>query len=255
MKRKILIIGNGKFSESLNKTKGFDTVCVLNRSSIYSNYLNQFAECDIIWILTPDRIIANVVADLISFIQRNTALNWNEKSVIHSSGTVSINVFKKITKFVQSVFSLHPNISITGTEPIPKGRVWGLTSDDYNKDLVLAKQLLNPTEPVIVKIDDNQKALYHTAASFAANFSVALFEISRQLYTDIGLDTEVAKKIVSEFFISSVKNSLASNEFPITGPIARKDTAVVKKQFKALKGDKDLENLFLDFKRIIEKLG
>ena len=104
-------------------------------------------------------------------------------------------------------------------------------------------------------LDDNSKILYHTAATFASNFSLTFFNISKKLFIKAGINETLAKKIVASYMYASINNSLITDLFPLTGPITRDDTNVIENQIAVvMKNFPEYSNLFNELLTITKNI-
>ncbi|MBN2113186.1 MAG: DUF2520 domain-containing protein [Acidimicrobiia bacterium] len=89
---------------------------------------------------------------------------------------------------------------------------------------------------------DDRKALYHAAASAAANYPVAALAVARRLFEAAGVGFGVAEPLVR----AAVENALTLGpEAALTGPVARGDAGTVAAQMEAVHhGAPDLAEAF-----------
>ncbi|MFZ1572093.1 MAG: DUF2520 domain-containing protein [Chlorobiota bacterium] len=244
---KIIIIGNGKFYKSIIKTNYFNVIRCFSKTEILNLENIDF---DVIWILTQDRLIEDI-----SYNLSTLNVSFKNKTVIHSSGFTSINVLKILHDKGALTISLHPNLSLTGELPIPSDIVWSYTSDNKEEAFNVVSKLLNQLKPILMFLDDNSKILYHTAATFASNFSLTFFNISKKLFIKAGINETLAKKIVASYMYASINNSLITDLFPLTGPITRDDTNVIENQIAVvMKNFPEYSNLFNELLTITKNI-
>ena len=100
---------------------------------------------------------------------------------------------------------------------------------------------------------DDRKALYHAAASAAANYPVAALAMSRRLFEAAGVGFGVAEPLVR----AAVDNALALGpEAALTGPVARGDAGTVAAQVAAVRrGAPDLAEAFVALARAAAHLA
>ena len=86
-----------------------------------------------------------------------------------------------------------------------------------------------------VRIEAENKALYHAGAVFASNFVVTLLDAAIQLFEQVGFTEEEARRGLMPLVYGSVDNVARSGaEKALTGPVARGDVATVAKHLEAL---------------------
>ena len=100
---------------------------------------------------------------------------------------------------------------------------------------------------------DDRKALYHAAASAAANYPVAALAMSRRLFEAAGVGFGVAEPLVR----AAVENALALGpDAALTGPVARGDAGTVAAQVEAVRhGAPDLAEAFVALARAAAHLA
>lgn len=239
--RRIAVVGTGRFARALVRALPARVRWVIGRSSEEAAEVAALADSaevrsmiggvdvDLIWIATSDHAIPIVAEEIAA--QRPS---WASVAMMHSSGATSIQALGPFSARKGRVFALHPNVSLTGSEPIPRGLYWGATTEERT-DRDLAAALLEELEPRLVWIDDRYRRLYHAAASAAANYTVALHALATELYRSAGVEAEIAERIVSEFMLQSVRSvSARGAAATITGPVVRRDDEVVVAQIDAV---------------------
>lgn len=89
------------------------------------------------------------------------------------------------------------------------------------------------------------RALYHAAAVFAANYPMALLAEAITLATEAGLDEPTARSGLTTLLAGAVNNlrELAPED-AVTGPAARGDEGTIAKHLAALKGDPAVQRLY-----------
>lgn len=89
------------------------------------------------------------------------------------------------------------------------------------------------------------RALYHAAAVFAANYPTTLLAEAIVLAAEAGLDSETARRGMTTLLAGAVNNlrDLAPAE-AITGPASRGDQGTIERHLEALKSDPELQRLY-----------
>jgi predicted short-subunit dehydrogenase-like oxidoreductase (DUF2520 family) len=127
-------------------------------------------------------------------------------------------------------FSLHPLMTVTGDTESFAGAgcaVAGSTSRALEEARELARMLgMQPFE-----IADEDRPLYHAAASLASNYLVTLEGAAERLATMVGLERDRLAPLVR----AAVENwARAGARAALTGPIVRGDEATLQKQRAAV---------------------
>ncbi len=96
-----------------------------------------------------------------------------------------------------------------------------------------------------VRIDPEQKPLYHLAACVACNYVITLIHEAKSLMVQLGFSQELAEKGLLSLLSGTVANmERLGVEKAITGPIMRGDLETVQGHLEALKGNTELKRLY-----------
>ena len=144
----------------------------------------------------------------------------------HCSGITSLGPLAP-----HEAFSMHPLITVAGDAPVSFAgagcAVAGSSSRARNAALMLAERLrMRPFE-----LSDNDRELYHAAASMASNYLVTLEGAAERLMAEVGVERELLVPLVR----AAVENwARLGARGALTGPIARGDTATAARQRSAV---------------------
>ena len=96
-----------------------------------------------------------------------------------------------------------------------------------------------------IRLENVDRALYHSAAVFASNYVVALLSAATRIWTLSGLSEREGRMALQHIMNVSV-NNLADSTFSdaMTGPIARGDWQTVKKHLSALDSEPEMQKLY-----------
>lgn len=249
MEKKISFIGAGKVGTSLAyllKRKGYDVFGIASRTInsaqkayefigdiIYSNDIYMFIEdSDVVFITTNDDAILTVI----NGIKENCEIKEGQ-IFIHTSGSISAEVFKPLEDLGALGISIHPLQTIANPQEGIKNIIGSLFAIDGNeKAFEFAKQLVNDLEGEAYFIESEKKPLYHLSAVIACNYFVTLMNKSVNLFKKVNID----EKIGTEGLIKLVKGTLNNierlgTEMALTGPISRGDISTVKDHIESMK--------------------
>jgi predicted short-subunit dehydrogenase-like oxidoreductase (DUF2520 family) len=231
---RIAIVGTGRFAHALARSIRGRISLVIGRTLPAARELAAIAGAahatdgigaagvNVIWIVTSDHAISEVAAKI-----ARERTDWRQVLMVHSAGAIPLAALDAFRERGGDTMALHPNLSLTGTDPIPPQAYWSVASsvDDPERT---AGQLLSGLEPHLLRIDERHRALYHAAAVAAGNFTVTLFAACVQMYVRAGLDPQTARAVVHGFMSAAVER--VGEQDPadvITGPVVRGDAQVV----------------------------
>jgi len=238
---KISIIGGGNVGHHLTaillKTENVKLVEVYNRTlekiqylknktSITAN-LNQLKEADIYIICVADNAIVEV----------SEKLNFNNKLVVHTSGSVSIEELK--CKSNKGVFYLLQSFS--KEKIIDFSKVPVCIEAVENSDLKLLETLALAISKNCYFINSEQRKNLHVAAVFVNNFVNHLYFIGNQICEENKVPFDILHPIIKE---TASKIETLSPFDAQTGPAKRNDTKTLKKHEAMLtKNQKEIYTL------------
>lgn len=238
---KVSFIGAGRVARAFSaylKQHSISTG-VYDKNHIYSNYDKRapniqnldkiFQSSDIVFITTPDDIIGEV-AKLLA----DSGVDIDGDIIVHMSGSRSSGVLRPIAPKCGGTFSLHPMMSILG-QPIDFSKVFfTLEGGGEQEDMML--DMLWRSDIHYSRISGNDKALYHAASCFSANYTVVLLDIARQIYSDMGFNDQQIRELVIPMMRQVLDNvEQNGSQSALTGPISRGDTGTVQKHLESLK--------------------
>ena len=134
-------------------------------------------------------------------------------------------------------FSVHPLQTLTLSRgPEQLDGAWAAVTGETPEALAHANALAVTLGLRPFVLADDRRALYHAGAAMASNFLVTLHRGAAQLLSDAGAPPEA--------LVPLMERTIA-NDFELTGPIARGDTATVERHLAAIRSDEPaLEPLY-----------
>jgi predicted short-subunit dehydrogenase-like oxidoreductase (DUF2520 family) len=135
-------------------------------------------------------------------------------------------------------FSVHPLQTLTlGRGPEQLDGAWAAATGETPEALERANALAATLGLRPFVLAEDRRALYHAGAAMASNFLVTLHRGAAQLLRDAGAPPEA--------LVPLMERTIA-NDFELTGPIARGDTATVERHLAAIRGEEPaLEPLYV----------
>ena len=185
-----------------------------------------------LWLLTPpDAAIAPVATAL--------AASGTVRAgdlVFHCSGSQPSSLLAPLATAGAHVASLHPLKSFADPAAAVNAfaGTWCTAEGDAAAIAVL-KSLFEGLGARVATIDASGKTLYHAASVLVCNDLTALMEAGLRLYEKAGLDRATAQRMMEPLVRETLDNVFAlGTARALTGPVARGDSEVVKRQLGAL---------------------
>ncbi len=243
------IIGAGRVGGALAialSEKNFP-VCIASRhkesadfiasvSKAHSVSIENAAQCEVVLLTVTDSAIKSVAEQIADSVNK-------EQAVMHTSGALSseaINFLKA------NVGSLHPLKSFANPQDAAKslkGTIF--TFEGSKKAKEAAEKIVSAVNGRFIKINPNDKILYHLAAVLTANYTVTLFSLSQGILTSIGFSDEDAKESLLALLKGVVRNIEKNGvDNALTGPILRGDAETIRMHLNAIK-DENLKDIYI----------
>ena len=208
---------------------------------------------DIWMIATPDEQIAACTAAI-----AKTGRIAPGTIVFHCSGALSAVELNAVKQAGASVASVHPVASFA--EPQQMLARFPGTWCCIEGDAAAVKVLTAAFSAIggkVIAIDGNCKLIYHAAAVFASNYLVTVLEAAVQAYELAGIPRDTALKIMQPLVQGSAENVFRlGTAAALTGPIARGDIDLVKRQHAALAvQDASIAGLYRELAQATAKLA
>ena len=201
---------------------------------------NLVQKCDFVFLAVPDEYISELAS----------SLPWSSsQAVIHSSGSLNLDVLSVAKKRGSLTGCLHPVQTFLKSDSSLESQdrftniVCGIEADSP-LDIWLV-ELVESLGAYSIRLENVDRALYHSAAVFASNYVVALLSAATRIWNLSGLSEGEGRMALQHIMNVSV-NNLADSTFSdaMTGPIARGDWQTVKKHLSALDSEPELQKLY-----------
>lgn len=248
MNHTISIIGAGRVGRTLGRRLrklGWCIEAVVARTNAHARDAARWIgagkpfarlDCDVfaahvLLLTTGDSAVAEVAEDLAHIAGRSL----QGKIVLHTSGALDSHVLRPLARLGAATGSLHPMQTFTG-KALPKltGIVFAIEGTPAARRV--ASQIARELGGHPVLIDPKAKAAYHAAGTFAAGHALAVTETAAQILMRAGFSRERALKSLLPLTRQMLDNfEAAGPRTAWTGPLARKDYAIVSAHAKALR--------------------
>ena len=241
---KITIIGAGNLATQLGLTLYNEGYFI---SQVYSHKLKNA-------VLLAKRIKGEAISDLKKLSADSSIyiiavkddaiesvagqLNLKDKIVVHTSGSIPIDVLKNCSKnygvfYPLQTFSKEKSVDFK-TIPI-------CIEANNSKTSTTLKYFAKSISENVKKVNSEQRKKIHLAAVFACNFSNYMYVVAENLLKKEKLSLDLLKPLIEETSFKLKNYSPASVQ---TGPAIRKDKKTMEAQIKLLSKDKDLQKIY-----------
>ncbi|MDF2436294.1 MAG: oxidoreductase [Bacteroidota bacterium] len=158
-------------------------------------------------------------------------LKLKDQIVVHTSGSVSVDVLKRIS---ENYGVFYPLQTFTKDKKVNFKAV-PLCIEGNNKSTSTTLQYFAKSISSNVKvINSEQRKVIHLAAVFACNFSNHMYAIAEDLLKENKLSLDLLKPLIEETALKIKDHSPAKVQ---TGPAIRGDKKVMEGHLKMLKGE------------------
>lgn len=183
---------------------------------------------DLVILSVPDDAIATVSGGLVGRLPPSA-----KPVVVHLSGLTSVEALSPLAVAGCGTGGLHPLMTLpdaaAGALALIDAPAGISASSPDAAEIITGFALSLGMRPF--ELGDDQRALYHAAASVAANMVTAVLGLSFDLFAGAGIDPAVSRPLVRE----AVDNCFDLGPGPaLTGPVARGDVGTVALQRNAV---------------------
>jgi predicted short-subunit dehydrogenase-like oxidoreductase (DUF2520 family) len=184
---------------------------------------DEIGPADLVLIAVRDDAVAQVAAGIST---REVA------AAVHLSGAVSVEALRPLRDRGIAVGSFHPLQTLpsaeAGAAALPGAWIAVTAGEPLRGTLYDLAASIGCTP---FDLDDAAKALYHAAATSAANFPLVALMMAEALFTAAGVPFSASRPLVD----AVVDNAYAMGPGPsLTGPVARGDVGTVRRQLAAV---------------------
>lgn len=222
--------------------------------------INKISEiikfADINLILVNDNSLSSIVQSLSDLGKELVNYGLPERKDIlflHFSGSSGVDVLTPLAKIGFLVGKTHPFQTFASPKKEAFDSIAWLcqtNNDRHTKDII--KHFINHINGVVFftkDLPDFDENFYHLSAVFAANYLSTFLQVCKEIAHFAGIPVE---SFLSPIIRQTVENNFNENasNYPISGPIIRKDTTTIQKHIDALNkltDDNGEPNFYTDF--------
>jgi len=184
--------------------------------------------CDMLFFAVPDNQIPVII----------NSFHWQNKYLIHSAGSVALNIFKESTDnygvfYPLQTFSKNRHfdyaqipIFVEANSPQNEHVLINLASKISSKNMIL---------------DSERRKEMHLAAVFVNNFANHMWSIGQELCIQNNIPFDYLQPLLQETYLKAMENSAISSQ---TGPAVRHDAQTMKMHLEMLKNKSLLKKIY-----------
>lgn len=217
-------------------------------SKYYETLEDLILSSDALFLTVPD----GAVADVWNSIRR---IKIQGKSICHCSGALSSAVFSEIDRTGAFGYSIHPLFAVSDKlqsyQEISKAFFTIEGAPEHLRDW---ENLFRSLGNQVRVIQSENKVLYHSAAVFASNLVVGLYEESVRILLQCGFSRKEAMQAIEPLFLSNAKKvSTVGASDALTGPVERNDLETIKKHLDCLSETE--KEIYLDLSKVLVSIA
>lgn len=249
MSERVFIIGAGRVGQGLARALRVANVELVGlhgrRQSEFVTSTGPLpgavADANIVLIAARDDQIEGIVTDLVA-AGGSTPLVSKGSVVLHTSGVAQPPGLVTLAARGVGTGTFHPLIPFSRPERAAELLHGGWVGIDGDAEARAAsRRLAAHLGARTLDIPAGQKAAYHAAAVFAANFPIVLAALGAELLQSVGVSERSAEGAVEALMRAAVANIAGGAPADaLTGPIVRGDVGVVRQHLAALRRDERL---------------
>lgn len=167
--------------------------------------------------------------------------------VVHTSGSVSIDVFKGKAK-KSGVF--YPLQTFGEIPPARADQIPVCIEASSGEVLDFLKEAAGKISSKVFQLDSEQRKVAHLAAVFASNFTNQLYRFSEEILRDSGLPFDLVRPLIEQ---TALKVMSMSPEDVQTGPASRGDIDTLKTHVELLRERPELIEIYIKFSKLLAK--
>lgn len=217
---------SGYYSKNYNSA---ERAAEFTNSKAYDILENIVIESDALFITTPDDEIKKIWQSI-----KNIKIK--DKLIIHTSGSLSSNIFSDIKSKGAFGYSVHPMFPFSDKYNTYKQLNSAYFSIEGEKRyLYTLKSFIEKLGNTVFIIDADRKALYHLANVMVSNMVLSIIGIGENYLCECGVDKGMAIKALYPLICANIHNIKDNGILnSLTGPIERGDLETIKKHFEVM---------------------
>ncbi len=246
----ITIIGAGRVGSAFAIelfNKGYKIHAIIDKSKIKASRLSKFVDCE-----TSVKVLSQNTADnsdlillsmkdddLIKFYSEVKHINFKGRVLVHTSGLLTSEIFKRYKVYKKDCASFHPaqtfpKVSYRNNHYL-KGIYFGIEGGERATKLLKSISKRLGSNNII--LNKNKKSLYHLGCVISSNFMIANFYILKEFSSTLGISEKRFFNVLKPLFTQTAQNLHKEGVIgSLTGPIIREDIQTIQAHLDLLHG-------------------
>ncbi len=192
----------------------------------------DLAEAPVFLVTVSDAALHDVTLSLAEQVDR-----WRGKIVLHTCGSVGVEVLEPLRRRGAAVGALHPFQTIpsarVGVRNL-RGGFWAVEGDLPARKI--AREWVKALEGKSFKVRPSQRTLYHLSAFLVCPTVVTLMDGSRRLLRRSGVPARIVRPMLGQFVGETVRNFVElGGRKALSGPAVRGDWVTIRRHLRALR--------------------
>ncbi len=193
----------------------------LTSAKAVDRVIDAISDSDIIIVSVPDNAIGKVMSD---FYSENAIL-------LHTSGSLPMTILQNNAKNFGVIYPLQ---TFSKEKKVDFSNIPLLIEANSKSTINILEEIASSLSSKGIRLNSEQRMIYHISAVFSCNFANHLFSISKELCDKHDLDFEILKALIAE---TIEKINTVNPKFAQTGPAIRGDDETIRKHLLSLTDD------------------
>jgi predicted short-subunit dehydrogenase-like oxidoreductase (DUF2520 family) len=200
----------------------------LNETVFYHQIPQLIAKSEIIFFAVPDKTIAELLRDY----------QWHNKYLVHSAGSVSIDVFRHRT---ENFGVFYPMQTFTKNRMLDYAEIPIFVEANSSRNEQILVNLASKISTKTMILDSEKRKQMHLAAVFVNNFANRMWSIGQELCAENDIPFEYLQALLQETYLKALENSALNSQ---TGPAKRQDYQTMQLHLEMLKNKALLKKIY-----------
>ncbi|HEX2788078.1 MAG TPA: DUF2520 domain-containing protein [Ignavibacteria bacterium] len=271
-KLNICIIGAGKLGSHLITnlvSRKYSIKYVVNRDEKVNNIIRKdfkkvfvtdkiskdvINDSDVILICVQDRYISNVFKRILSL-----KLNLKNKYFIHTSGSLTSDIFKSRAVNSKRIASFHPVQTFSSIDfknkKIFDEVYFGI--EGGSEAISLLKNITKSLNSNYLIIDKKYKTIYHIACVISSNYLVTQYYLLDKILRKIGINNAKASGVFKSIVNETISNiDKKGAVLSLTGPVVRGDKKIINEHISEIRSKiPELYNYYTELLKLTSQVA